>query len=81
MRPVEWQASPRHVRVFHGGSSTVIDRVELDSAARLFHRVPDVMIQGFTFDEQTVLDMRSAMSDAYFDRMQDMRMDAARDAL
>ena len=73
MRAVEWIASPRQVRVFHGEDSTVLDRPDIDAAKRQMHEHPEVVINGITLDESDIDSMRAAMTDAYQQQMQDWR--------
>lgn len=73
-RPVEWRASPHHVRVFHE-TSTVISRDRLDRAKARMVDTPEVTISGITLDEADVDAMRAAMTESYQEQMADFRAD------
>lgn len=75
MRPDEWQASPRHVRVFHGATSTVLERVQLDAAKRLVVDTSPVTVSGVALDESDIDAMRKAMTERYQAHMADLAIE------
>lgn len=78
LRAREWMASPRHVRVFHGATSTVIDRDVIDAAKREVMRddcLGEVTVAGLVLDESDIDAMRAGMTRARQRQMEDARID------
>lgn len=75
MRATEWQASPRHVRVFHGSTSTVLDWQNIAAARRIILDHPEVQISGITLDESDLNAMWAEMVTARQEQLEDFKAD------